>query len=560
MGSTNEILTGNAKLLKSRASKLSVVGIWISIGAIIIATIATGYLQANEISLESIIEAQKNNASLWLLNTMPFVFGFWGQYVSSMMAFEASAMVVDQTNDLRVQAAAFEKQALRGTTYDTLTGLPNRILLIDRLEQAINTASLERSKIAILVVDIDRFKDINDTFGHSTGDRVIKQIAQRLRKIISEPNTVARLGGDEFGIILKKFGAKEDAAEVVQTIKEVLQVPLKLEGVRLDIDASIGITLYPEHGKDAQILLQRADVAMYQAKQKHCGFIMYTTTLDRCNTRRLTLMGELREAIINNELVAYYQPKIDIKTGKIKELEALVRWKHKVHGLVQPDDFIPMAEQTGLIKQLTLWILHESLMQCIKWSNEGYRLRVAVNLSTSDLLDTQFPDTVARALNTHDVSPEKLLIEITESAVMMDTVRAMEILNRLANMGVRLSIDDYGTGDSSLSYLSKLPLKELKIDKSFVMDIGSSNNAQIVQSTIDLGHNLGLEVVAEGVENAWTLSLLQPLGCDTAQGYYFTRPRDAQEFTTWIGQAIATGRMQNKEGQLYMMLPQREQS
>lgn len=558
MGSTNEILSGNAKLLKFRASKLSIVGIWISIGVIIIATITTGYLQANEISLESVIEAQKNNVSLWLLNTMPFVFGFWGQYVSSMIAFEASAMVVDQTNDLRAQAAAFEKQALRGTTYDTLTGLPNRILLIDRLEQAINTASFERSKIAILVVDIDRFKDINDTLGHSTGDRVIRQIAQRLRKIIPEPNTVARLGGDEFGIILKKFGTKEDAAEVVQTIKETLQVPLKLEGVRLDIDASIGITLYPEHGKDAQILLQRADVAMYQAKQKHCGFIMYTTTLDRCNTRRLTLMGELREAIINNELVAYYQPKIDIKTGKIKELEALVRWKHKVHGLVQPDDFIPMAEQTGLIKQLTLWILHESLMQCAKWNDEGFELRVSVNLSANDLMDVELPETITRTLNAHNVPPEKLLLEITESAVMLDPNRALEVLTNLSTLGVRLSVDDFGTGYSSLSYLSKLPVSELKIDKSFVMGMeNNSNNTVIVQATIDLGHNLGLEVVAEGVETASSISLLQPLGCDTLQGYYFTKPLSAQEFNTWRSQNIATGRIRKKEGQLYMMLPEK---
>lgn len=558
MGSTNEILSGNAKLLKFRASKLSIVGVWISIGVIIIATITTGYLQANEISLESVIEAQKNNASLWLLNTMPFVFGFWGQYVSSMIAFEASAMVVDQTNDLRAQAAAFEKQALRGTTYDTLTGLPNRILLVDRLEQAINTASFERSKIAILVVDIDRFKDINDTLGHSTGDRVIRQIAQRLRKIIPEPNTVARLGGDEFGIILKKFGTKEDAAEVVQTIKETLQVPLKLEGVRLDIDASIGITLYPEHGKDAQILLQRADVAMYQAKQKHCGFIMYTTTLDRCNTRRLTLMGELREAIINNELVAYYQPKIDIKTGKIKELEALVRWKHKVHGLVQPDDFIPMAEQTGLIKQLTLWILHESLMQCAKWNDEGFELRVSVNLSANDLMDVELPETITRTLNAHNVPPEKLLLEITESAVMLDPNRALEVLTNLSTLGVRLSVDDFGTGYSSLSYLSKLPVSELKIDKSFVMGMeNNSNNTVIVQATIDLGHNLGLEVVAEGVETASSISLLQPLGCDTLQGYYFTKPLSAQEFNTWRSQNIATGRIRKKEGQLYMMLPEK---
>jgi len=307
---------------------------------------------------------------------------------------------------------------------------------------------------------------------------------------------------------------------------------------------------------------------MHQAKQKHIGVVENTTVLDQCNTRRPTLMGELRHtilmeelrhAILSNELVAYYLPKVDLKTGIVKGLEALVRWKHQVRGLIPPDEFIPLAEQTGLIKPLTLWILHESLMQCAKWNNEGLKLGVAVNLSTSGLLDTEFPDTVARALNSHNVSPEKLLLEITESTVMTDADRAMEIFNRLATMGVRLSIDNFGTGYSSISYLSKLPVKEMKIDKSFVTDMGSnSNNALIVQATIDLGHNLGLEVVAAGVENAWTLSLLQPLGCDTAQGYYFTRPLNAQEFTTWLGQTIATGRMLNKGGQLYMMLPQIE--
>jgi len=287
---------------------------------------------------------------------------------------------------------------------------------------------------------------------------------------------------------------------------------------------------------------------MHQAKQKHIGFVEDNSALNQCNTRDQTLMAELRHAIIKNELVAYYQPKVDIKTGIVKELEALVRWKHQVHGLILPDKFIPLAEQTGLIKPLTLWILHESLMQCTKWNNEGFELRVAVNLSTSGLLDVDFPDTVARALNTHNISPEKLQIEITESAVMMDEDRAMGILNRLANM----------VGDSSQSFLSTLPLKELKIDKSYITDMGDSDKALTVQSMIDLGHNLGLEVVAEGVENAWILSLLQPLGCDTAQGYYFTRPRDAQEFTTWLGQSIATGRMRNKGGQLYMTLPQTE--
>ena len=297
---------------------------------------------------------------------------------------------------------------------------------------------------------------------------------------------------------------------------------------------------------------------MDQAKQESIGFVKYSSTLDQCSTRDQTLMGELRHAIRSNELVACYQPKINIKTGVVKELEALVRWKHQIHGLMSPDKFILLAEQTGLIKPLTLWILHESLMQCAKWNIEGFKFRVAVNLSTSDLLDTGFPDTVARALNTHNVSPEKLLIEVTESAIMKDTDRVLEVLNHLANIGVRLSIDDYGTGSSPQSFLSKLPLNELKIDKSFVTDMGIINNMQIVRSTIDLGHSLGLEVVAEGVANAWILSVLKPLGCDAVQGYYFTRPRDAQEFTTWIGRAIATGRMRSEGGQLYMMLPQKE--
>lgn len=557
MGSTSEILVGNAQILKTKASKLSVIGVGISICAIIIASILTAYLRAGEISIESISNAQRYNASLWLLDMMPFVFAFWGQYVSSMMAFEASAMVFDQTSDLRAQAASFERQALRGATHDTLTELPNRVLLIDRLEQIISAASLEKNLIAVMILDIDRFKDINDTLGHSTGDRVIRQVAYSLRKAIPEPNTVARLDGNEFAIVLEKVGTKENTRKLVHKIKEVLHTPMKMEGVRLNIEVSFGLTFYPDHGKSAQILIQRAEVAMYQAKKKNCGIVEYTTSLDRCNTRRLTLMGELRKAIINNELVAYYQPKIDVKTGIINEVEALVRWKHKVHGLIPPDDFIPMAEQTGVIKQLTLWVLHESLMQCAKWKSEGINLRVAVNLSASDLLDVRFSDTVTRTLKAHHMSPDNLQLEITESAVMIDAERSLEVLTRLSTLGIRLSVDDFGTGYSSLSYLSRLPVNELKIDKSFVMDMeNNSNNLIIVQTTIDLGHNLGLEVVAEGTENASDILRLQQLGCDKAQGYYFTKPLSAKEFKDWREKNFAAGHMHNKLGLLFIALPQ----
>ena len=557
MGSTSKILVGNAQILKTKASKLSVIGVGISICAIIIASILTAYLRAGEISIESISNAQRYNASLWLLDMMPFVFAFWGQYVSSMMAFEASAMVFDQTSDLRAQAASFERQALRGATHDTLTELPNRVLLIDRLEQIISAASLEKNLIAVMILDIDRFKDINDTLGHNTGDRVIRQVAYSLRKAIPEPNTVARLDGNEFAIVLEKVGTKENTRKLVHKIKEVLHAPMKMEGVRLNIEVSFGLTFYPDHGKSAQILIQRAEVAMYQAKKKNCGIVEYTTSLDRCNTRRLTLMGELRKAIINNELVAYYQPKIDVKTGIINEVEALVRWKHKVHGLIPPDDFIPMAEQTGVIKQLTLWILHESLMQCAKWKSEGINLRVAVNLSAADLLDARFSDTVTRTLKAHHMSPDNLQLEITESAVMIDAERSLEVLTRLSTLGIRLSVDDFGTGYSSLSYLSRLPVNELKIDKSFVMDMeNNNNNLIIVQTTIDLGHNLGLEVVAEGTENASDILRLQQLGCDKAQGYYFTKPLSAKEFKNWREKNFAAGQMHNKLGLLFIALRQ----
>lgn len=270
------------------------------------------------------------------------------------------------------------------------------------------------------------------------------------------------------------------------------------------------------------------------------------------------LMKELSHAIRSNKLVACYQPKVDVKTGEFQELEALVRWNYQAHDLMAPNKFIPQAEQAGIIKPLTLWILHESLMQCAKWDNEGFKFNVAVNLSTSDLLNTNFPDTVAGALNTHNVSSERLLIEITEDALTKGIAKAIEVLNRLADIGVRLSIDDYGTGDLPHPYLSNLPVKELKVDRSFVTDMGSNNNKLNVKSAIDLGHSLGFKVVAEGVENVSILSVLQLLGCDTAQGYYFTKPREADEFTAWIKQAIAMRRMRRKGSQLYMVLPERD--
>ena len=535
MAQMSQILTGNATLLKHKASRHSIIGVLIAIVAIVTATAISAYFETGTIGLDGVLGVQRKNISLWILDAMPFVFAMWGQYVSSLMAFEASAMVIDQTSELRAQATALEKQAMRSATHDALTDLPNRALLYDRLEQAIHVGARDRTHLAVLILDLDRFKEINDTLGHNNGDRIIKQVATRLRGAISESDTIARLGGDEFAILLPALADAKDATGMARKIQGELQAPFILEGLKLDVQASVGIALCPEHGTDPDTLLQRADVAMYVAKRNHSGLVEYSAKLDRHSPHRLMLMGELRQAIDREELELHYQPKVHIGTGLVKEVEALVRWRHQVHGLMPPDQFIPLAESTGLINPLTLWVLNEGLRQCAIWRNEGLELGVAVNLSAQVLLDLDLPDIVARVLDSHDVPPSKLVIEITESTIMVDRDRAMQVLTRLAAMEVRLSIDDFGTGYSSLSYLSRMPVKEIKIDKSFVMDMDhDGNNASIVRATIDLAHNLGLEVIAEGVENDVVLSCLEALGCDAAQGFHFARPVDAERFAQWL--------------------------
>jgi diguanylate cyclase (GGDEF)-like protein len=546
MAQASQILSNNARLLKSSASKHAIFGAVIALTAVAVATVGVGYLQFGNVSLEAIIGAQKSNVALWILDFMPFVFALWGQYVSSMMAYEAGAMVVDQTNELRAQTSVLQHQAMHGSTHDALTDLPNRVLLRDRLAQAVSVAGRDRNRLAILIMDLDHFKEINDTLGHYNGDRVLKKIATRLQGVIQDPNTVARMGGDEFAIMLPKINRTQDATDVVSKIQKALSAPLVLEELKLNIAASIGIAFFPEHGTDADTLLQRADVAMYVAKKNRSGFVAYSSKLDDHSPHRLTLMGELRQAIDQNELLLHYQPKVDIKSGELTGVEALVRWNHQKHGLMYPDSFIPLAERTGLIKPLTLWVLNKGLKQCSAWNQHALDLDISINLSAQGLLDTELPETVAGLLASHDLAPGKLALEITESTIMMDKERAMEILTRLSDMGVRLSIDDFGTGYSSLAYLSKMPVKEIKIDKSFVMDMqDNKSNAAIVHATIDLGHNLGLSVVGEGVETQEVLSRLESLGCDAAQGYHLARPLAVEDFTQWIAQLKGEGALRH---------------
>ncbi len=417
--------------------------------------------------------------------------------------------------------------------FDPLTGLPNRTRFHEIAQRAILAGQYEGKPVAVLVMDLDRFKEINDTLGHHRGDFVLQQVGLRLKKALRPTDAIARLGGDEFGVVLP-IAAPEDAFVVAQKLLKVMESPFDIEGLPINIEPSIGIAVYPDHGESADSLLQRADVAMYVSKRGGRGYTLYAPDLDRHSPRRLALLGELRRGIESGQLFLHYQPKVDLVLKRVVGVEALVRWQHPELGRVPPDRFIGPAEQTGLIGPLTQLVLKEALTQCQAWIQGGKRIPVAVNLSVRNLQDPRFPDQVAEMLQAFSVPPEFLEMEITESGIMADAETAMRTITRLSEMGISLAIDDFGIGYSSLSYLQRLRVDSIKIDRSFVMNMRvSEGDRTIVRATIDLAHNLGLKVVAEGVEDQETLEKLTSLGCDAAQGYHTCRPISAEEFARW---------------------------
>ncbi|MEK6747790.1 MAG: EAL domain-containing protein, partial [Pseudomonadota bacterium] len=408
--------------------------------------------------------------------------------------------------------------------YDSLTSLPNRVSMKDRLERVLAAAVLRGEKFVVAVMDIDRFKEVNETLGHHAGDELLYNISERVKKGLRTADTLARFGSDEFALIFPDLNMN-NAHAVLKKLLHVLDEPVIIGGINIKITATIGAAVYPDQAGDVETLLKRADIALYEAKNKEMDYCFYSTEIDSYSPRRLSLMADLQKAMANGELQLYYQTIFDLSTGAVRGMEALARWPHPRYGFIQPIEFISMIEQTGFIKSFTYWAVDSALAQHAKWRDQYKNVVVSVNLAMRNLQDRDFPDQVAELVKKWSVQPHTLMLEITEGGVMHNPVFVLEMLNKFRALNVDVAIDDFGTGYSSLTYLKRLPVQEVKIDRSFIKDIIThKEDAAIVRSVIDLAHNLNLKVVAEGVGNEETLNALHKMGCDYVQGYFMSMP------------------------------------
>jgi diguanylate cyclase (GGDEF)-like protein/PAS domain S-box-containing protein len=473
----------------------------------------------------------KDGTVLWVNSSVSFIRDADKRPVLAVLMVQDISQRKAAERALLAQSELNEHQA----RHDALTGLANRTLFGARIEHAIEAARAAGGMTAVMVMDLDRFKEVNDSLGHHAGDELLQEVGRRLSSVLRSSDGVARLGGDEFGILLPHPRDIGSVTAVVQKLVEAMQEPITVQQLPLVVEASIGIALFPDDGLDVDTLLRAADVAMYTAKEEKTGFGFFDGSTHQLDLARLTLVGELRRALEKQELVLHYQPQALLGSGEVRSVEALLRWRHPERGLIGPSEFVPLAQQTGLIRPLTLYVIREALSQCREWERQGLELGVAVNVSARNLLDVEFPAQVKSLLDAAELDAGRLELEITEDAVLTDPVRTKAILEELAAMGVRLAIDDFGTGYSSLAYLKRLPIGSIKIDRSFVIGMAADeDDATIVRSTIDLARNLGLAVVAEGVETEPIWAVLRELGCTVAQGYYLSRPLPPEDLGSWL--------------------------
>lgn len=481
---------------------------------------STNHQQESMVALEQLRARESFNAV-----STPIVF------IAGLILVCLFAKVLQRS---RVELESQRKDALHASLHDKLTGLANRSLLADRFEQALRLGRRQGTTTGLLLIDLDRFKEVNDTLGHHYGDRLLDQIGKRLISVAREVDTVARLGGDEFAILLPSVDGLEGALKAALRLHTAITASFGIENVYLDVEASVGVVISGLHGDDPSTLMQRADIAMYEAKKQGKGILTYDPSSDQRSPERLAMLGELRRGLDRGEVFLNYQPKVSLSTGKVMGVEALVRWQHPVRGLVCPDEFIPFAELTGIIGPLTQYVLNLALSQVRAWADTGTWIQVAVNISARNLLDNKLVIQIADLLERYGLAPNMLALEVTESAIMIDSCAARTILMQLHSMGICIAIDDFGAGYTSLAQLKDLPISELKIDKAFVLAMQSARADElIVRSIIDLGHNLGMKVIAEGVETAEVLSALGACNCDVAQGFHLCRPVSADAFMRW---------------------------
>jgi diguanylate cyclase (GGDEF)-like protein len=475
------------------------------------------------------------------LNLLSLFAGHVGIAIENAYAYaelsEAKLSAEAYQGELRVlnnELVSINKELEHLALYDQLTQLPNRSLVQDRLQQALRGARREHGNVAVLLIDLDRFKEVNESLGHAVGDQVLIEVAERFQSVLHHDDTLGRLGGDEFALIVPGSDAQR-AGQMAESLLKTLEPDIEIAGTRFSIAASIGIAVYPTQGRDIGELLKHADSAMYSAKRTRFGYSIYTVGQDEAEPGRLSLTGDLRQALLAREFELHLQPKIDLRTGRICGAEALARWSHPRRGFVTPDEFIPMLEESGLIRPFTLWAIERGLEHCAQWHARGHNLPVAVNISLQNLLDPHFPEQVIALLQRTPVALPCLVLEITESVFLSEHAKLRNVLLQLREHGVQFSIDDFGTGHSSLSRLKKLPVSELKIDRSFVKDMERErDDGVIVRSTVDLAHNLGLSVIAEGVESEMALNMLREMGCDQAQGFFISAALPPDEFERFL--------------------------
>ncbi len=516
---------GSFSMLSARLVALGLFSLALSIGGSIL--IAVGITRPLDALLQSVTRIRRGDYS----NPIDIQRG------------DEIGVLAQGLDHMRAGIAEREQRILKLAYEDSLTQLPNRSRFGEQLQRQIQSAGEQQRNLAVFVMDLDRFKYVNDNLGHSVGDHVLMEVAARLRGLLRDDDCVARLGGDEFAILMPS-ASDARVTQLAEAIMSALEQPFHFHGQPLDVGASIGIALFPAHGGDAQTLVRNADIAMYVAKRTRSGYTIFDPHYDSSQQQHLSLLGELRRAVECNELRLYYQPKVTLNSAGIHAAEALIRWVHPVRGMVPPGLFIPFAEHTGYIKVLTHWVLTEAVRQCGTWLRQNIHVAISVNLSARDLAARDLPEFIAALLAEHQVPPQMICLEITESGFMEDPAHAQRVLDRLSAIGLRLAIDDYGTGYSSLSYIMKLPVNELKIDRAFVSNMAEDADMMtIVRSTIELGHNLGLKVVAEGVEDSKGYALLRSLGCDFAQGYYISPPMAAEALPGWLNGSMTIRRL-----------------